>query len=60
MERIPIHPKHKALMKPDVKYIWVLCPECGCEWECTERRKQALSMTPQGLICVNCFNKRKN
>jgi hypothetical protein len=61
MERIPFPEKYKGIMKDSVKFVWIVCPECGVEWECTERRKEALTKLPQGFICIKCFEaKRRN
>jgi len=61
LKRIPFPDMFKKMMKDDVNYVWVTCPKCGCEWECTERRKTDLESKPSGLmgmafICAYCFD----
>jgi hypothetical protein len=54
MKRIPFPDMFKKIMKDDVKYVWVTCPKCGCEWELTERKKKILEN--KGFICAYCFD----
>ena len=49
-ERKPISPERKAKLKPETKYVWVVCMACECEFEATERRAKK---GPR--ICFDCF-----
>jgi hypothetical protein len=59
IKKIPMSPYFKKIMKPDVVYVWLTCPECGAEWECTEKRKEDLTKLPQGFICIHCFDTKQ-
>jgi hypothetical protein len=55
----PIPEKMKQMLKDDVKYVWVICPKCGADWECTERRKTDLQNKLNGFLCIHCWEKER-